>query len=55
MTRSPSNAKYRIRLGDAYFKLGRYSDAKTEYEKAASLGHPSADGRLAAVARKLGK
>ena len=36
-------------LGDAYYKQGNKSEAKTHYTKAKSLGHPKAAGRLAKV------
>lgn len=44
--KAPREANYRISLGDAYFKQGRHSAAKTHYEKAAELGHPAAARRL---------
>ncbi|MBL9103367.1 MAG: protein kinase [Myxococcales bacterium] len=50
----PGNAEYQIRLGDAYFKVFRYSDAQQRYQKAADLGHPRAAERLARVQDKLG-
>jgi serine/threonine protein kinase len=46
---SPRNAELRIRLGDAHFKLEQYAKARTHFEKAAKLGHPSAARRLARV------
>ncbi|MCA9690893.1 MAG: tetratricopeptide repeat protein, partial [Myxococcales bacterium] len=52
---SPKNSGYRIRLGDAYFKLLRYADARREYEVAKSLGNKEADDRLAKVKARLGK
>lgn len=50
----PRDAKYRIILGDAYFRLLRYNDAKQQYQWGQRLGHPQAKGRLNKVARKLG-
>jgi len=50
----PSRADYLLRLGDAYFKVFRYSDAQLRYERAAELGHPKADERLARVRAKVG-
>ena len=46
------NAKYRIDLGDAYYKSYRYADARKQYEVAKTLGNVAADGRLAKVAGK---
>ena len=31
---SPTNKSYRLKLGDAYFKVLRYRDALEQYEKA---------------------
>ena len=52
--RADANAENLIRLGDAYFKVFRYSDAQQRYERAAALGHPRAAERLARVREKLG-
>ena len=49
-----NNADYRIRLGDAYYKVLRYQDAKREYERAKELGSGQADKRLAKIEDKLG-
>jgi TolA-binding protein len=46
---APRNADLRIRLGDAHFKLGQYAKARTHFEQAQKLGHPSAARRLARV------
>ncbi|MBA3545989.1 MAG: protein kinase [Nannocystis sp.] len=51
----PARADYLLRLGDAYFKVFRYSDAQLRYERAAELGHPKADERLARVRAKVGE
>ncbi|WAS97787.1 serine/threonine-protein kinase [Nannocystis punicea] len=50
----PKKGDFRIRLGDAYFKVLRYPDAKAQYEKAAELGHAKAAGRLDKVKEKIG-
>ena len=52
---APRNGGYRIRLGDAYFKVLRYKDARTQYEKAHQLGHSKAKKRTAMVDKKLGQ
>jgi tetratricopeptide (TPR) repeat protein len=52
---APRSGKYRIVLGDAYFKTLAYQSARREYEKAKSLGHPSAAGRLAQLDKRLGQ
>lgn len=51
---SPSNGDYRIRYGDALFKLDQFADAKAQYAKAQSLGSAQAEGRLKKVEAKLG-
>ena len=48
------NGEYRIRLGDALFKVFRYDDAQRHYQRAAELGHPKAAERLARVKAKVG-
>jgi len=50
----PGKSDYLLRLGDAYFKVFRYSDAQLRYERAAELGHPKAAERLTRVREKLG-
>ncbi len=52
---APRRAKYRIVLGDAYFKTLAYQSARREYVKAQELGHPSAGARLAQLNKRLGK
>ena len=52
--RADANADNLMRLGDAYFKVFRYSDAQQRYERAAALGHPRAEERLTRVRDKLG-
>ena len=51
---TPKNGSYHLRLGDAYFKLLRYSDARTTYQRAKDLGVPEADARLKKL-KDLGK
>lgn len=51
---SPRTGKYRIVLGDAYFKTSAYESARREYEKAKDLGHPSASKRLSQLDKRLG-
>ncbi len=52
---APKNGSYQLRLGDAYFKLLRYADAKRVYQKAKDLGAREADERLEKLRTKLGK
>ncbi len=52
--RADATADNLIRLGDAYFKVFRYSDAQQRYQRAAALGHPKAEERLTRVREKLG-
>ena len=49
------NGSYHLRLGDAYYKLLRYTDAGRAYEKARELGVREADERLEKLKAKLGK
>ena len=51
---APKNKSYRLKLGDAYFKVLRYRDALTQYEKAKELGASKADARIAKVKPKVG-
>ena len=50
---APGNAEYRIRLGDAQYKMFRYEEARAAYEAALELGHPSAAARIAKADAKL--
>jgi serine/threonine protein kinase len=50
----PAKPDYLLRLGDAYFKVFRYSDAQLRYERAGELGHPKANERLTRIREKLG-
>jgi tetratricopeptide (TPR) repeat protein len=52
---APKNGGYHLRLGDAYFKLLRYTDARRAYLKAQELGVREADERLEKLKSKLGK
>ncbi len=52
---APKNQSYRLSLGDAYFKVLRYRDARTQYEKAKILGSRRADDRIAKVDHKTGR
>jgi len=52
---APKKANYRIRLGDAYFKLLRYQDSLREYQAAEKLGSKEASGRISKVKARLGK
>jgi tetratricopeptide (TPR) repeat protein len=51
----PKDGQLHILLGDSYFKLLRYDDARAEYEAAKALGHALAGGRLARLAKTLGQ
>lgn len=51
---SPANKSYRLKLGDAYFKVLRYKDALTQYEEAKKRGAKKADARISRVKAKLG-
>ncbi|MCA9648256.1 MAG: protein kinase [Myxococcales bacterium] len=52
---APNRGSYRIHLGDAYFKVFRYQEARAEYRKADELGNPDAKARLQKVKSKLGR
>jgi tetratricopeptide (TPR) repeat protein len=52
---SPSSAAYRLHLGDAYFKVFRYGEAREQYQKAKDLGSKLAPARLDKVKAKLGQ
>jgi tetratricopeptide (TPR) repeat protein len=47
-------SSYRLKLGDAYYKVLRYKDALEQYEKAKQLGSGKADSRIAKVKAKIG-
>jgi hypothetical protein len=51
---APKNGSYHLRLGDAYFKLLRYTDARRAYQKAKDLGVAEANERLDKLKTKLG-
>jgi Flp pilus assembly protein TadD/predicted Ser/Thr protein kinase len=50
---APNDGKMRLRLGDAYYKVQRWSEAKEAYARALQLGEASAQGRIAKVDPKL--
>ena len=52
---APRTQTYRLKLGDAYFKVLRYRDALTQYEEAQKLGESRAEQRIAKVRAKLGE
>ncbi|MEZ4449418.1 MAG: protein kinase [Nannocystaceae bacterium] len=51
----PKNGDYRLRLGDAYFKMLKYNDARKAYEKADELGNARAKERLERLREKTGE
>jgi len=51
---APKNSEYRIKLGDAYFKVLRYRDALEQYRKAKELGSSKADSRISKAQDKIG-
>ncbi|HWB77600.1 MAG TPA: serine/threonine-protein kinase [Nannocystaceae bacterium] len=51
---SPANQTYRLKLGDAYYKVLRYNDALAQYEEAKKRGSSKADERITKVKAKLG-
>jgi tetratricopeptide (TPR) repeat protein len=51
----PKNGDYRLRLGDAYFKVLRYNDARRSYEKADEYGNKKAKDRIKRVREKTGE
>jgi tetratricopeptide (TPR) repeat protein len=51
---APRSGKHRMTLGDAYFKVLRFQDAKAAYREAKRLGAPGAEKKLARVEAKLG-
>jgi Flp pilus assembly protein TadD len=55
VTLAPRRAEYRMQLGDAYFKVLRYDDARAEYEAALDLGHARAKDALARLRSRLGE
>jgi len=50
---APRNGVYQMRLGDAYFKLLKYSAARRAYERAKELGIAEAEDRLAKIESRL--
>ena len=51
---SPANQTYRLKLGDAYYKVLRYNDALAQYEEAKKRGSTKAEERITKVKAKLG-
>jgi serine/threonine protein kinase len=51
---SPANQTYRLKLGDAYYKVLRYQDALAQYEEAKKRGSSKADERITRVKSKMG-
>jgi serine/threonine protein kinase len=51
---SPANQTYRLKLGDAYYKVLRYQDALSQYEEAKKRGSSKADERITRVKSKMG-
>ena len=43
-----------MQLGDASFKVLRYTEAREAYAKAKALGHPGAGAALTKVDQRLG-
>ncbi len=52
--RAPQSAAHHVRLGDAYYRLARYQDARAQYVTAQKLGSSMARRRLAALERSGG-
>jgi tetratricopeptide (TPR) repeat protein len=51
---APKRASIRMQLGDAYFKVHRYDDARREYEAAKKLGATAAASALARIDARVG-
>jgi tetratricopeptide (TPR) repeat protein len=51
----PNKGRYRILLGDGYFRTLNYAAARKQYERARALGEDAATDRLARIAQKTGK
>ena len=52
---APRRGSIRMQLGDAYFKVHRYDDARREYTKAQKLGAKGAARALERIAAKTGQ
>ncbi len=51
---APRDSAVRMQLGDAYFKVHRYGEARREYEQAATLGHKGAARALKRLRERVG-
>ena len=49
LRQAPRNARNHVRLGDALYRVARYDDARSQYERAASLGSRLARRRLKVI------
>ncbi len=52
--RAPKNGKYRMALGDVYYRVFRYADARKQYAKAKDLGQRDAQARMDMIDKKQG-
>jgi tetratricopeptide (TPR) repeat protein len=50
---APKRSRLHIKLGDAYFKVFRYNEARHAYKRADELGSRTAKGRLARLTSKV--
>ena len=55
VTLAPKRAALRIALGDALFKVSRFTEARAQYQQADALGAAAAKARIAQVDAKLAK
>ena len=51
---APRDAKFRLRLGDLYYRVLQYADARTQYQKALDLGSDRAQARLQRLTQQTG-
>ncbi len=51
---APRNAELHLDLGDVYFKVLRFDDARSHYDRARTLGHDGATRRLARLDERMG-
>lgn len=52
---APKNPNYALQHGDALYKVIRYLEARSEYQRALSLGSSKAKRRLSTVQKKIGQ